>query len=106
MLDSASVNSISSIPKQKIDFHARKTLVNSKVSSENFERKKLTLSSVPVKESLSAEHSSELLGHALEELLDGGGVSDEGGGHFKTAGRDVTDSGLDLNAKFDKSSLT
>ena len=64
------------------------------------------LTSVPVEESLSSEHGGELFTDTFEEFLDGGGVSDEGGGHFKTAGRDVTDSGLDLNAKFDKSSLT
>merc|ERR1719291_222107 len=37
--------------------------------------------SVPVEESLSSEHGSKLLGDPLEELLDGGGVTDEGGGH-------------------------
>ena len=45
---------------------------------------------------LATEHGSELLRDALEQLLDGGGVSDEGGGHLETAGRDVTDSGFDV----------
>ena len=36
-----------------------------------------TLTSVPVEESFSPEHSSELLGDPLKELLDGGGVTDE-----------------------------
>merc|ERR1711993_54505 len=43
-----------------------------------------TLTSVPMKEGLSAEHSSELLTDSLEHLLDGGGVSEEGHGHLKT----------------------
>merc|ERR1719258_181356 len=54
------------------------------------------LTSVPVKEGLAAEHGSELLGDALEELLDGGGVTDEGGGHLEATGGDVADSGLDV----------
>ena len=36
------------------------------------------LASVPVEESLPPEHGGELLGDPLEELLDGGGVTDEG----------------------------
>ena len=55
-----------------------------------------TLASVPMEESLTPEHSGELLGHTLEELLDGGAVSDEGGGHLQTTGWDVTYSGLDV----------
>ena len=54
------------------------------------------LTSVPVEESLSSEHSGELLGHSLEELLDGGGVTDEGGGHLESSWGDVTDGGLDV----------
>merc|ERR1711893_587103 len=53
-----------------------------------------TLTSVPVKESLSPEHSSELLAHTLEELLDGSAVANEGGAHLETARRNVTDGGL------------
>ena len=49
-----------------------------------------------MKEGLAAEHGGELLRDALEELLDGGGVADEGGGHLQTSGRDVADSGLDV----------
>merc|ERR1719445_1274986 len=55
-----------------------------------------TLASVPVEESLSSEHSGELLADPLEELLDGGAVSDEGGGHLESSGRNVTDGGLDV----------
>merc|ERR1719515_468407 len=55
-----------------------------------------TLTSVPVKESLATEHTSELLRHALEHFLDGGGVTDEVDGHLETIGRDVTDGGLDV----------
>ena len=36
------------------------------------------LASVPMQESLATEHGGELLGDALEQLLDGGGVADEG----------------------------
>merc|ERR1739847_22491 len=52
------------------------------------------LTSVPVEESLSSEHSGELLADPLEELLDSGAVSDEGGGHLETSGRNVADGGL------------
>merc|ERR1719245_61515 len=54
------------------------------------------LPGVPVEESLPPEHGGELLGDSLEELLDGGGVADEGGGHLETSGWDVTDSSLDI----------
>merc|ERR1719167_1671944 len=47
------------------------------------------LACVPVKESLSSEHGSELLGDSLEDFLDGGRVSHKGGGHFQASGRDV-----------------
>ena len=36
------------------------------------------LASVPVEESLAPEHGSELLGDPLEQLLDRGGVANEG----------------------------
>ena len=49
-----------------------------------------------MEESLASEHSCELLGHALEHLLDGGGVADEGHGHLEALGRDITDGGLDV----------
>ena len=52
--------------------------------------------SVPMKESLATEHGSELLGDALEELLDGGRVSDEGGGHFQALWWDVTNGSFDV----------
>jgi len=55
-----------------------------------------TFTSVPMKESLSPEHSSELLSDSLEHLLDGGGVTNEGNGHLETLGRDITDGGLDV----------
>ena len=54
------------------------------------------LASVPVEESLPPEHGGELLGDSLEELLDGRGVADEGGGHLETSGGNVTDGGLDV----------
>jgi len=55
-----------------------------------------TFSGIPMEEGLSSEHSSELLANSLEHLLDGSRVSDEGGGHLETLGRDVTNGGLDV----------
>ena len=49
-----------------------------------------------MEESLSSEHSGELLADPLEELLDGGAVSDEGGRHLESSGRNVTDGGLNV----------
>mmetsp|Transcript_39503 Transcript_39503/g.92820 ORF Transcript_39503/g.92820 Transcript_39503/m.92820 type:complete len:372 (-) Transcript_39503:71-1186(-) len=49
-----------------------------------------------MEESLAAEHAGELLRHALEHLLDGGGVADEVDGHLQTLGGDVADGGLDV----------
>ncbi len=47
-----------------------------------------------MEEGLSPEHGRELLRHALPDLLDGGGVAHEGGGHLEPLGRDVADGGL------------
>ena len=55
-----------------------------------------TLAGVPVEESLAPEHGSELLSDTLEHLLDGSGVSDEGGRHLEALGGDVTNGGLDI----------
>eukprot|EP00056_Hartaetosiga_gracilis_P009898 m.143826 g.143826 ORF g.143826 m.143826 type:complete len:306 (-) comp13216_c0_seq1:587-1504(-) len=55
-----------------------------------------TLASVPVKEGLAAEHSSELLTDALEELLDGGAVTNKGSRHLEATWWDVTHSSLDV----------
>lgn len=55
-----------------------------------------TLTSVPVQESLATEHSSELITDTLEEFLDGGGVSNEGGGHLEATGGNGAESGLDV----------
>jgi len=49
-----------------------------------------------MKESLSPEHSSELLGDSLEHLLDGSGVTNEGDRHLETLWWDITDSGFDV----------
>merc|ERR1739847_96307 len=51
---------------------------------------------VPVEESLAPEHSSELLGHTLEHLLDGGGVANERGTHLEALRGDVTHGRLDV----------
>jgi len=55
-----------------------------------------TLTSVPMEEGLSSEHSGELLTNSLEHLLDGSGVTEEGNSHLKTLRRDITDGGLDV----------
>jgi len=55
-----------------------------------------TFGGVPVKESLSSKHSSELFTNSLEHLLNGGGVTDEGNGHLQTSWWDITDGGLDV----------
>lgn len=55
-----------------------------------------TLTSVPVQESLATEHGSELVTDTLEELLDGGGVSDEGGRHLEATGGNGAKGGLDV----------
>merc|ERR1712144_82782 len=55
-----------------------------------------TLTGVPVEEGLTTEHAGELLGYALPELLDGGGVTDEDGCHLQALRWDVTDGGLDV----------
>ena len=49
-----------------------------------------------MEESLATEHGGELLGDALEQLLDGRVVADERGRHLETARRDVTDGRLDV----------
>jgi len=55
-----------------------------------------TFGGVPMQESLSSEHSSELLGNTLEHFLDGGGVTNESNGHLETLWWDITDGGLDV----------
>ncbi|VCX40010.1 unnamed protein product, partial [Gulo gulo] len=47
------------------------------------------LARVPVQEGLAPEHGRELLRDALEQLLDGRAVADEGGRHLEAARRDV-----------------
>ena len=49
-----------------------------------------------MEEGLPPEHGSELLGDPLEELLYGGRVADEGGGHLETSGGNVADGSLDI----------
>ena len=55
-----------------------------------------TLTSVPMQESLATEHGSELLANTLEELLDGGGVTNEGRRHLKATRGNGAKSGLDV----------
>ena len=49
-----------------------------------------------MEESLATEHSGELLGDTLEQLLDGGRVTNESSGHLKSTWWNVTDGGLDI----------
>src|SRR5690606_23556790 len=53
-----------------------------------------TLASIPMQESLTPEHGGELVTNTLEELLDGGGGSDEGGGHLEATRRNGAERGL------------
>ena len=55
-----------------------------------------TLTSVPMQESLAPEHGSELVSDTLEELLDGGGVTDKGGRHLEAARGHGAKRGLDV----------
>ncbi len=55
-----------------------------------------TLSGVPMEKGLATEHGGELLANALEELLDGSAVTNEGGRHLETTRGDVANSGLDV----------
>jgi len=55
-----------------------------------------TFASVPVKEGLTTEHSSELFRDTLEEFLDGGRVTDEGTRHLESTWWDVADGNLDV----------
>jgi len=49
-----------------------------------------------MEESLSPEHSCELLAHTPEHLLDRSGVPDEGRCHLQTLWCNVTDAGFDV----------
>lgn len=54
------------------------------------------LASVPMQEGLATEHGGELVADALEKLLDGGAVADEGGRHLQAARRDGAERRLDV----------
>jgi hypothetical protein len=49
-----------------------------------------------VEESLATEHSVKLLADALEQLLDGSGVTNKSGRHLQTTWRNIANSGLDV----------
>jgi len=55
-----------------------------------------TFTGVPMEESLSSEHSSELFSNSLEHFLDSSGVTDESNSHLKTLWWDITDGTLDV----------
>lgn len=54
------------------------------------------LSGEPVEEGSTTEHGSELIRDSLEQLLDGGGVADEGARHLQASRRDVANRYLDV----------
>ena len=45
---------------------------------------------------LLVKSTCELFGYTFEEFLNGGAVTDEGGGHFETTWWDITHSDLDI----------
>merc|ERR1719197_691099 len=49
-----------------------------------------------MEESLSSEHSSELLDDSLEHLLDGGGVTNESNRHLEALWWDIANGGFDV----------
>jgi hypothetical protein len=49
-----------------------------------------------MQEGLATEHSSELVTNTLEELLDGGRVTNESGRHLKAAWGNGAESGLNV----------
>ena len=49
-----------------------------------------------MQEGLAPEHGGELVANALEELLDRGAVTDEGGAHLEATRRDGAEGGLDV----------
>lgn len=55
-----------------------------------------TFSGVPEEEGLAPVHGCELLGDALEDLLESGAVADEGGGHLQAPWWDIAAGGLDV----------
>ena len=55
-----------------------------------------TLLGVPMQEGLALEHGRELVADTLEELLDGGRVSEESNSHLGCPWRNVTLSGEDV----------
>ncbi|KAH3660671.1 hypothetical protein OGATHE_005003 [Ogataea polymorpha] len=55
-----------------------------------------TLGGVPVQERLSSEHGTELIANSSEELLDGGRVSNERGGHVETLWSNRTNGRLNV----------
>mmetsp|Transcript_48099 Transcript_48099/g.79687 ORF Transcript_48099/g.79687 Transcript_48099/m.79687 type:complete len:225 (+) Transcript_48099:251-925(+) len=54
------------------------------------------LTSVPMQEGLAAEHSRELLGHALHHFLHAGRVADEANRHLETLRRDIADGAFEV----------
>ena len=55
-----------------------------------------TFTSIPMQESLAPEHSSELITNTLEELLNGGRVTNEGRGHLETTWGNRAEGGLNV----------
>ena len=60
------------------------------------ESKLYTMSDKSDNINLSPEHGSELLTDPLEQLLDGGGIADEGGCHLKAPRWNIANRGHDV----------
>jgi hypothetical protein len=107
MLDSASVNSISSCgwgareSQQSERREAKRREAGGEAAGGGAESEAVAaayhaLASVPVEEGLAAEHRGELLGDALHDLLHAGGVAAEADGHLEALGGDVADGALEV----------
>merc|ERR1719318_836377 len=92
MLDSASVNSISSIPSPVYQCKKAFLVIKLLIIDGSF----LVLLVLADKIVHVGLGRSELFGDPLEQLLDGGGVANEGGSHLEPPWWDVADSSLDI----------
>ena len=88
MLDSASVNSISSMPgKENKEMRTDKLKWNPSF---------ITLLRKPMEKSFATEHQWKLFLNAFENLLNGRGISNKSGRHFQMLRRHVTNGCFDI----------
>merc|ERR1712048_1341998 len=55
-----------------------------------------TFTGIPMEESLTTEHTSEVFSNTLEHFLDSGRVTEESDSHLQTLRWDITDGGFDI----------